>query len=53
MMMKYAMYSMFYPHYMCFSPYLGVLGSGGPPKGVGHNVLMQYSSLGSSIMEIL
>ena len=41
---------------MCLSPYLGVLGwgvgLGGLPKALGHNMLMQFSSLGSSIMEI-
>ena len=35
---------------MCFSPYLGV-GGGGLPRGLGHNLLMQFSSLGSSKME--
>ena len=36
---------------MCFSPYLGV-GGWGLPKGLGHNLLMQFSSLSSSKMEI-
>ena len=36
---------------MCFSPYLGV-GGGGLPKGLGQNLLMQFSSLGNSILEI-
>ena len=37
---------------MCFSPYLGV-GGGGALKGAGaHNLLMQFSGLGSSKMEI-
>ena len=36
---------------MFFSPYLGV-GGGGLPRGLGHNLLMQFSSLGSSKMEI-
>ena len=35
---------------MCFSHYLGV--GGGVPRGLGHNLLMQFSSLGSSKMEI-
>ena len=39
---------------MCFSPYLGVWGGeGGLPRGVGHNLLLQFSSLGSSKMEIV
>ena len=38
---------------MCFSPYLGVGGgAGGLPRGLGHNLLMQFFSLGSSKMEI-
>ena len=38
---------------MCFSPYLGVGGGGGGTKGCrAHNLLMQFSSLGSSEMEI-
>ena len=39
---------------MCFSPYLGVGGGGrGAPKGSrAHNLLMQFSNLGSSKMEI-
>ena len=37
---------------MCFSPYLGV-GGGGAPKGSrAHNLLMQFSRLSSSKMEI-
>ena len=35
---------------MCFSRYLG--GGGGLPRGLGHNLLMQFSNLGSSKMEI-
>ena len=36
---------------MCFSPYLGV--GGGSPKGYrAHNLLMQFSRLSSSKMEI-
>ena len=35
---------------MCFSPYLGVGGGGGLPRGPGHNLLMQSSSLGNSKM---
>ena len=39
--------------FMCFSPYLGVgRGGGGLPRGLGHNLLMLFSSLGSSKMEI-
>ena len=39
---------------MCLSPYLvvGGRGGGGLPRGLGHNLLMQLSSLGSSKMEI-
>ena len=37
---------------MCFSPYLGVGGGGGLPSGLGHNLLMQFSRLRSSKMEI-
>ena len=37
---------------MCFSPYLGVGGAGGLPRGLGHNLLMQLSRLSSSITEI-
>ena len=54
-MMKYPMQSMFQPLFMCFSPYLGVFfcgGGGGVPRGLGHNLLMQLSSLCSSKMEI-
>ena len=36
---------------MCFSPYLG-MGGGGLPRGLGHNLLMQFSSLSSSKMEL-
>ena len=43
---------MFWPLFMCFAPYLGVGGGGGLPRGQGHNLLMQFSSLGSSKMEI-
>ena len=35
---------------MCFSPYLGVWTDVG--KGMGHNLLIQFSTLGSSKMEI-
>ena len=46
----------------CFSPslcvfhpiwVLGGLGGGGLPRGLGHNLLMQFSSLGSSRMVVL
>ena len=36
---------------MRFSPYLGVGGRGGLPRGLGHNLLMQFFRLGSSKME--
>ena len=38
---------------MCFSPYLGVGGGeGGLPRGLGRNLLTQFSRLSSSKMEI-
>ena len=39
---------------MCFPPYLGIWGGGGGglPRGQGHNLLMHFSGLGSSKMEI-
>ena len=37
---------------MCFSPYLGVGGGGGLPRGLGRNLLVQFSRLNSSKMEI-
>ena len=39
---------------MCFSPYLGIgrRGGGGAPKGLVHNLLMQFFSLYSSQMEV-
>ena len=37
---------------MCFSPYLGVGGGGGAPKGSRGNLLMQFSRPSSSKMEI-
>ena len=35
---------------MCFSPYLGIgrAGGGGSPKGMLHNLFMQFFTLGSS-----
>ena len=41
--------------FLSFSPYLGIwrgAGSGGVPRGMGHNLLMQLSTLYSSKMEI-
>ena len=45
---------MFSPLFMCFSPYLGVVGGGGGglPRGLGHNLLMQFSRLSSSELKI-
>ena len=39
---------------MCFSPDLGIRsgGGGGPPKGLVHNLLMQFVTLGSSKIEV-
>ena len=40
---------------MCFSPYLGIRsrgGGGGSPKGLVHNLLMQFFTLGSSKIEV-
>ena len=37
---------------MCFSPYLGVAGGGCTKGSRAHNLLMQFSGLGSSKMEI-
>ena len=37
---------------MCFSPYLGVGGGGGTKGSRAHSLLMQFSGLGSSKMEI-
>ena len=47
---------MFQAVFMCFSPYLdiGRTGGGGgeSPKGLVHNLLMQFFTLGSSKMEV-
>ena len=40
-----------YPFYVFFTLF-GCLGGGGLPRGLGHNLLMQFSSLGSLKMEI-
>ena len=37
---------------MCFSHYLGVWGGGGTKGSRAHNLLMQFSGLGSSKLEI-
>ena len=39
---------------MCFSSYLGVEreGAGGSPKGLVHNLLMPFFTLGSSKLEV-
>ena len=42
---------MFWPLFMCFSPYLGV-GGGGTKGSRAHNLLIQFCGLGSSKMEI-
>ena len=41
---------------MCFSPYSGIRSRGGgegSPKGLVHNLLMQFFTLGSSKIEVL
>ena len=39
---------------MCFSPYLGLSSRGrGVPKGLVHNVLLQFFTLGTSKIEVL
>ena len=45
---------MFSAVFTCFSPYLGIrsgVGGGGSPKGLVHNLLVQFSTLDSSKME--
>ena len=38
---------------MCF-PLIGVLGAdGGSPKGLGHNVRMQFYTAGNSLIEVV
>ena len=40
---------------MCFSPYLGIEcrgGGGGGPKGLVHNLLMQFFTLDSSRIKV-
>ena len=38
---------------MCFSPYLGIgRTGGGGPKGLVHNLLMHFFTLGSSKIEV-
>ena len=48
------MQSMFRLVFTCFSPYLGIGsgGGGGSPKGLVHNLLMQFFTLGRSKMEV-
>ena len=44
---------MFWAAFGCFSPYLGIgLGGGGAPKGLVHNLLMQFFTLDSSRMAV-
>ena len=43
---------MFQTVFTCFSPYLGIgRTGGGPPKGLVHNLLTQFFTLGSSKIE--
>ena len=48
---------MFSAAFGCFSPYLGIGlgggGGGGAPKGLVHNLLMQFLTLDSSEIEVL
>ena len=43
---------MFWAVFMCFSPHLGIGWVGGVPKGLVHNLLMQFFSLYSSTIEV-
>ena len=44
---------MFQAVFTCFSPYLGVRSmGGGSTRGLVHNLLMQFFTLGSSKMEV-
>ena len=48
---------MFQAKCTCFSPYLGIRlggrgGGGGAPRGLVHNLLMQFFTLGSSNIEV-
>ena len=46
---------MFQAVFTCFSPDSGIRsggGGGGSPKGLVHNLLMQFFTLGSSKMEV-
>ena len=44
---------MFWAVFTCFSPYLGIRsGGGGSPKGLVHNLLMQFFTPGSSKIEV-
>ena len=45
---------MFYAVFTCFSHYLGIgrTGGGGSPKGLVHNLLMQFFTLDSSKIEV-
>ena len=46
---------MFWPVFACFSPFLGFRsagGGGGAPKGLVHNLLMQFFGLGTAKIEV-
>ena len=44
---------MFQAVFACFSPYLGIKSwGGGYPRGLVHNLLMQFFPLGSSKIEV-
>ena len=43
---------MFWAVFTCFPPYLGNGWGGAPPKGLVHNLLMQFFTLASSKIEV-
>ena len=46
------MYSRFQAAFTWFSPYLGIRSGGGSPKGLVHNLLMQFFTPDSSKIEV-
>ena len=43
---------MFHAVCTCFSAYLGICSGGGSPKGLVHNLLMQFFTMGRSKIEV-